>query len=62
MTPDAPTPSRQVMYHIVHRQSGKVVGKASTRQGARRSMDRNDNAYGGYAHKVVEVGSGKERL
>jgi len=36
------------MYEIVDRQTGRVVGKAKTLRGARRSVDRRDNAYGGY--------------
>lgn len=58
----APTPARKAAFHIVHRESGRVVGKASTQQGARRARDRHDNNYGSYAHKVVEVGGDRERL
>ena len=40
-------------FTIVNRKTGKVVGKASTVQGARRSKDRNDNEYGGYIHQIM---------
>lgn len=42
-------------YHIVNHRTGKVVGKASTKHGARRAVDRHDNKYGGYAHRIVPV-------
>lgn len=38
------------VYEIFHRQSGKVVATATTRNGARRSVDNHDNKYGSYAH------------
>ena len=60
--PNAGAKKNPVAYHVVNRRTGIVVAKATTRQGARRSMDFHDNRYGGYAHKVVEVGSGREKL
>jgi Domain of unknown function (DUF6321) len=47
-------------FMIVNRKTGQVVGKAKTLDGARRSMDKRDNQYGGYAHKIVNS-EGKER-
>lgn len=37
-------------YEIVDRKTGQVVGKAKTLKGARRSVDRRDNEYGGYRY------------
>lgn len=37
-------------YEIVDRQTGAVVGHAKTLKGARRSVDRRDNAYGSYRY------------
>lgn len=42
-------------WNVVHKTSGKVVGKASTKKGARTSMDKHDTKHGSYAHKVVPV-------
>ena len=42
-------------FNIVHKKTGKVVGKASTYKRARTSMDKHDNNYGSYAHSVVPV-------
>lgn len=42
-------------WNIVHRNTGKVVGKATTLKGAKSSVDRNDNKYGSYAHTSVPV-------
>lgn len=33
-----------------------VVGKAATREAAQRVMDRMDNEYGAYAHRIVVRG------
>lgn len=38
------------MYEIIDRQTGQVVGTAQTLKGARRSVDRRDNAYGAYRY------------
>jgi hypothetical protein len=42
-------------WNIVHQKSGKVVGKAATRKGAKSSVDRHDNNYGSYAHVSIPV-------
>jgi hypothetical protein len=42
-------------YHIVDSHTGKVVGKARTSVGASRSVDKRDNAYGGYHHRRVPI-------
>lgn len=44
-----------IMYHVVHKTSGQVVGKAKTRNRASRILDRKDNDYGGYAHIVKPI-------
>lgn len=41
-------------YKIVHK-DGSVVGKANTKKGAQRSLDRHDNNYGSYAHRIKTV-------
>lgn len=38
------------MYEIIDRYTGAVVGAAKTLRGARRSVDRRDNAYGAYRY------------
>ena len=42
-------------YIIYNRRTGQVVGKAKTLKGARKSVDRNDNIYGGYIHSIREA-------
>lgn len=42
-------------FNIVHQKSGRVVGRASTYKRARTAMDKHDNNYGSYAHRVVPV-------
>lgn len=37
-------------YQIINKNSGKVVGTATTLSGARASVDRRDNAHGSYIH------------
>lgn len=34
---------------------GKVVGKASSPEQARKSLNRHDNKYGAYAHEIIPV-------
>jgi hypothetical protein len=42
-------------YQIYNHRTGNVVGKTTTKAGANRSVDRNDNKYGGYAHSARPV-------
>lgn len=42
-------------FNIEHQKSGRVVGKASTYKRARTSMDKHDNNYGSYAHRIIPV-------
>jgi len=42
-------------YNIVHRDSKRVVGTATTMKKARSARDRHDNKYGSYAHSIVPV-------
>lgn len=42
-------------YNIIHHASGKVVGKAMTKNGARKSLDNHDNKYGSYAHRILPI-------
>lgn len=42
--------SKPAHYEIVDRKTGAVVGHAKTLSGARRSVDRRDNAYGAYRY------------
>jgi hypothetical protein len=42
-------------WNIVHKKTGNVVGKASTKKSARSAVDRHDNKYGSYAHTSVPV-------
>lgn len=44
------------MFVVIDRHTGKQVGKAySTKAGARRAVDRLDNAYGAYRYSAKEV-------
>ena len=45
---------------IVNHRTGEVVGKANTIKGARRSLEKRDLDYGGYAHSIKDS-SGKNR-
>lgn len=49
-------------FSIVNKRTGAVVGNANTIGGARKSVDRNDNKYGGYAHVIRENATGKIRM
>jgi hypothetical protein len=44
-------------YVIIDTRTGQTVGKAATLKAARQSVDRRDNAFGGYrfAYKRIEV-------
>lgn len=41
-------------FKIINIHNGRTVGNANTIGGARKSVDRNDNKYGSYAHKIVD--------
>ena len=47
-------------FKIINTRTGAVVGNANTIGGARNSVDRNDNKYGSYVHKIVDS-TGKTR-
>lgn len=53
--PDSRSEREVSHWNIVHRKTGKVVGKATTKNGARNSVDKHDNKYGSYAHHAVPV-------
>ena len=40
----------KAMYNIIDRHTGCIVGQAKTLAGARRAVDRRDNAYGAYRY------------
>ena len=44
-----------IRFDIVDRQTGRVVSTAKTRAGARRAVDRRDNAYGRYRYSARPV-------
>lgn len=44
-----------IMYEIVDRKTGQVVSRCKTLAGARRSVDRRDNAYGAYRYMARKV-------
>lgn len=44
-----------ISFNIVDSQTGAIVGSAKTRAGATRSVDKRDNAYGGYRYRAVPV-------
>lgn len=39
-------------YVVVDRRTGAIVGRCKTLTGARRSVDRRDNEYGGYRYSA----------
>jgi hypothetical protein len=41
------------MFKVVNIKTGAVVGMAKTLNRAKTILDKHDNAYGGYAHKIV---------
>lgn len=43
------------MFHVINIRTGRVVAKCKTKNGARLSLDRKDNEYGAYVHRIVEV-------
>ncbi len=45
-------------YDIYNTKTGKIVGKAKSRTGSTRAVDRRDNDYGAYAHRAVPVYEG----
>lgn len=49
----------QKPFLVVRNATGEVVRRCETLAGARRSMDRADNAYGAYAHSIREIVDGK---
>jgi hypothetical protein len=49
-------------YQIIHQKTGKVVGKANTLNGARKSRERNDMNYGSYAHQIIDTATGKATM
>jgi hypothetical protein len=46
---------KPVRYDIIDRHTGLKVGEAKTRAGATRSVDKRDNAYGGYRFSAKPV-------
>lgn len=48
-------PPKPVAYNIVNSRTGEVVGKATSLKGARAAVDRRDNAYGAYVHRIQIV-------
>lgn len=47
------------MFEVYDRVTKVVVGTAKTREGARRSVDRRDNAYGSYRYAYRVAGSNR---
>ncbi len=45
-------------YDIYNTRTGKIVGKAKSRTGSTRAVDRRDNDYGAYAHRAVPIYEG----
>lgn len=50
----AKNPNEGAPFTIFNHRTGEKVGKANTLKGARRSKDRKDNEYGGYAHAIKD--------
>lgn len=45
----------EMKYQLINIRTGAVVGTYSSKQRARNSLDRKDNEYGAYVHRIVEV-------
>ena len=43
------------MFRLINIRTGLVVGTYSTRQRARAALDRKDNAYGAYVHRIEAI-------
>ena len=43
------------VFQVIQRETGKVVGTYSTKLRAIHAMDKHDNNYGSYAHKIKEI-------
>lgn len=46
-------------HQILNTKTGQVVGKYSSVDAARTAMDKKDNAYGAYVHKIVPIVTSK---
>lgn len=42
-------------FQLINIRTNAVVGTFSTKKRARSAMDRKDNEYGAYVHRIVEV-------
>lgn len=52
-------------YRIFNRRTGSHVATCKTLKGARRAVDRRDNAYGAYVHYIIETdaaGNSRRRM
>lgn len=47
--------TKQTKFRVIEKASKQVKGTYSTRKRARTAVDKFDNAYGCYAHTIVEV-------
>lgn len=45
----------KIMFNVINRKTGKIVGTYSSKQRARNARDKKDNEYGAYVHAVVEA-------
>lgn len=55
----ARTKTAGVEYHVIHKASGKVKSKCSTRARARNRLDKLDNEWGSYAHTIIKLVDGQ---
>lgn len=50
-----PAETPRVRYNVVNTRTGRVVGSALNKRRARGILDKHDNAYGAYVHKIEAV-------
>ena len=58
---EAHNPNEGAPFTVINHRTGQAVGKANTLKGARRSKERKDLDYGGYAHSIKDS-TGRHRL
>ena len=57
---DRPNPRENISHYEIRVKegrynAGKVVGKATSPETARKSLNKHDNKYGAYAHEIIPI-------
>jgi hypothetical protein len=59
VVPVLKTVKKPPLFEVINRKTKEVVGHGTSKHSARRVRDRRDNEYGGYAHSVREIATGR---